>query len=109
MVFIINIFINYCTNCTLTKCFVNKIMTIKIFALNRNENIIIRNFSTISFDIFKVLLLIRVPGLFNQKKLIRDQTRNSDKALLGLLLQHKEVKTSNRFSCSLPEGLLAGP
>ena len=63
----------------------------------------------ISFGIFKVLLLIRVPGLFNQKKLIRDQTRNSDKALLGLLLQPKEVKTSNSFSCSLPEGLLAGP
>lgn len=29
--------------------------------------------------------------------MIRGQTRNSDKALLGLVLKQEEVKTSNRF------------
>ena len=31
-------------------------------------------------------------GLFNQQKLIKGQTRNSGKALLGLTLQHKGGK-----------------
>ena len=39
----------------------------------------------------------RVLGLFNQQKLVRSQTRNSGKALLGLRLQGKGAKASDRF------------
>ena len=39
---------------------------------------------------------------------MKDQTRNSGKALSGLMLQHEGAKTSNRFPCSLTEGELAG-
>ena len=39
-----------------------------------------------------------------RKKLIRAQAGNAGKALLGLLLQHKGVKTSESFLCLLPQG-----
>ena len=45
----------------------------------------------------------RLLGHFNQQKLLRDQMRNSGKALLGLMLQHEGVKTVNRFPDLLPE------
>lgn len=48
-----------------------------------------------------LLLPTRVFVLLNQWKLIRNQTRNSGKALLGALLQQGEVRTSIRFSCLL--------
>ena len=44
-----------------------------------------------------------VLGLLNQHILIGDQTRNSDEALLGLVLQQEGVKTSDRFPCALSE------
>ena len=47
------------------------------------------------------LLWTRVLGLLNQQKLIRGQTRNSGKALLGPLLQQGGEKTSSRFPCLL--------
>lgn len=37
--------------------------------------------------------------LLNQQKLVRSHVSNSDRALLGLELQHEEVEASNRFSC----------
>ena len=40
-------------------------------------------------------------GLLNQQKLIQRQTKDLEKALLGLLLQQKGAKTSNRFTCLL--------
>ena len=42
-----------------------------------------------------------VLGPFNQWKLTRGQMRNSDKAVVGPVLQHKGAKTSNRCTCSL--------
>lgn len=42
-----------------------------------------------------------VLGLFNQHKLIGDQTRNSDEALWGLVLQQEGVKTTGSFAHSL--------
>ena len=42
-----------------------------------------------------------VLGLFNQHILIGDQTRNSDEALLGLVLQQEGVKTTGSFAHSL--------
>ena len=47
--------------------------------------------------------LTRVLGLLNRLKLIRGQTRNADKGLLGPLLQQGGARTSNRFPCSLPK------
>ena len=49
-----------------------------------------------------------VLGLFNQRKLLRGQTRNSSKALMGLLLPHKGGK-ENSFSCLLSEVRRGGP
>ena len=47
-----------------------------------------------------IILLLTCGGLFNQQKLIRGQTGNSGKALLG----HEEgAKTSNSYPFSLPE------
>ena len=43
-------------------------------------------------------------GIEIDKKLIRGQTRNSGKALLGPLLQQEGMKTSNRFPHSLHKG-----
>lgn len=43
----------------------------------------------------------QVPGLFNQQILIRGQTRNSGRALLGLMLQQERAKASNRCPCSI--------
>lgn len=50
-----------------------------------------------------LVILTRVHGPFNQQKLIRGKTRNSDKALLGLLLQQRGAKTSF-LALSLGEG-----
>ena len=49
------------------------------------------------------LLATRILRLFNQKKLIRGQTKNSGRALLGLMLQHKGGKASNSFPSLLLE------
>ena len=63
-----------------------------------------------SFLLFTVSLLpTRVLGLLNQQKLIRSQTGNSSKALLGPLLQQEGVRTSNRFSCCLLLGRCVCP
>ena len=51
-----------------------------------------------------VLLLIKVLDLLNQQELIRDQTGNSGKALLRLLLQQRGSRTNSRIpllACSL--------
>lgn len=51
------------------------------------------------------MLLSQVLGLFNQQKLLRDQTRNSGRAFLGLVLHEGgEIRTS-RCPCSLPGGV----
>ena len=50
-----------------------------------------------------VMIPTRVLAFPNQPKLIRGQTRNSGKALLGPLLQQWGVRTNNRFPCSLGE------
>ena len=42
------------------------------------------------------MLLTRVVGLLNQRKLVRGQIRNSGKTLLGPLLQQWEAKTDNK-------------
>ena len=47
-------------------------------------------------------------GLFNQWKLIRDQTRKSGNTLLRLLLQQEGVKTSKMSPWSLPGAGLGG-
>ena len=39
---------------------------------------------------------------------MRGLTRNSGKPFLGLVLQHKGVKASNRFPCLLDEGVRIG-
>ena len=49
------------------------------------------------------MLPTRVLGLVNQQKLIRGQTRNSGKALLGYLLQQGAERTNNRLPCLLTE------
>ena len=59
-------------------------------------------------DQSQILLPTRVLSLLNQQKLIRGQTGNSGKALLGPLLQQEGAKTSNRFPCSLPGGRGSG-
>ena len=50
----------------------------------------------------------QILGLFSEQKLIRGQTRNSRKALLGLMLQHKGAETNNRLPCLLPEAGVGG-
>ena len=52
-----------------------------------------------------VLLSTRVLGLLNQQKLIRGQTRSSDKVLLGPLLQQGE---GGQTRVSLAGSLLKG-
>ena len=46
------------------------------------------------------VLPTKAPGLLNQQKLIKGQTRNAGKALLGPLLQQGGARTDNRFPCS---------
>lgn len=50
----------------------------------------------------------RVLGFLNQQELIKGQLRNSGTSLLGLMLQHKEAKTGNRYPFSPHEGEPAG-
>ena len=45
--------------------------------------------------------LPRFLAFLNQKELIRDQARNTGKALLGPLLQQQGIRTNNRFPCLL--------
>lgn len=46
--------------------------------------------------------------LLNQWKLVRGQVRNSDRALLGLQLQHEGAEASNRFCCLFLAGSRQG-
>lgn len=47
------------------------------------------------------VLLTKVLGFLNQQKFIREQTRNSYKALLRPILQQGKVRTSSSFPCLL--------
>ena len=51
---------------------------------------------------FIAVLPTRVCELLNQQKLVRDQTRNLGKALMGTLML-QQVVISNMFPCILPE------
>ena len=52
------------------------------------DNCVQQDLQFLEFEV--CMLLTRVLGLLYQQKLIRDQTRNSGKALLGPLLQQGE-------------------
>ena len=58
--------------------------------------------STVIYNIIGVLLGNRILGLLKQWKLIKDQTRNSSKNLLGLVLQQERKKSSNTLPCLRP-------
>ena len=88
----------------------SSVRTLSVFS-GGDDLILLKAGAGIKYKLRTLCVVMWVLGHFNQQKVIRGQMRNAGKASLGLglVLQQKEVKTSNRCPCLLPEGGGAGP
>lgn len=88
----------------------SSVRTLSVFS-GGDDLILLKAGAGIKYKLRTLCVVMWVLGHFNQQKVIRGQMRNAGKGLLGLglVLQQKGVKTSNRCPCLLREGGGAGP